>query len=513
MHLVIYFCGTGDNGATFSDNSYYLENSQIKTIFVEGCHKPEVCNAGFFPDLKAFAGRFVKKLFRTEDIDKNKVLVINPQDLGSIGINQSYSSRNLSHIDADNPIESITLCGYSRGAVTCFEVARELNKMAPHISVNIVADQPVPGNCYQGPGTNAASIADCSDLKNLKNVSIILGAYTGTRYSNAIQEQNPTTSSIHRGFFSQVVPKLPRTAHRDLIIIPRESHHQVLINSPSGCEHMHRQIAHYLNQEDKALIPDTTVTKFTEMVRLSYSACRGLKPTLFPPQAKLQSFFGLPKEDAYLYVDKLHPAAGLRAGYTLEKNELLIDWWKKHDKNASRFSTQLTKDLVLSIENTEAHDADSLKKLFIEADRWLILKANTSTSRYYQVESLRNNIYQRLTEELQVSKTDLALINRQNLQKTNYFLNHWTIVSQAASFFKTDATRDLDKAFALHDQRPQSKEHDQELMDALNKWLENKKESTSKRWEEVIKIKEYLTEVLNNCYENLPIAGNKLNSC
>ena len=507
MHLVIYFCGTGNPGSTFSNNNAYLQNPNVKTIFVEGCDKPEVCGSAFFPDLKAYAKRFAKKLFKKEGEDK--VLVVNPQDLGSLGINEYLSSKNLSDINEDDPIESITLCGYSRGAVTCFEVARELNKIAPNIPVDIVADQPVPGNCYQGPGTNAASVADCSDLKNLRNVSVILGAYTGTLYKGRVQDQEMRTDPIHRGFFSQIVPKLPRTANRELIVIPRESHHQTLYNSPDGSEHMHMQVACYLNKQDKNLVSDDTVKEKTEEARKTYVESRRLNPTLFPQQAKLQSFFGLSKEEAYRYVDKLHPTAGLRMGYTLGKDETLIDWWSKHDKNASRFSTQLTKDLVRSIENTNAHDVQSLKKLFVEADKWLLLKANTSSSRYYQVESLRNNIYHRLTHEMGVNKSDLALINRQNLKETNYFLNHWTVVSKAASYFKTDTTRDLDKAFSEHAKAPQSKENDQKLMDALDKWIENKKGSKTKRWEEVIEIKEHLTEVINNSYKNTLIDEKK----
>ena len=79
-------------------------------------------------------------------------------------------------------------------------------------------------------------------------------------------------------------------------------------------------------------------------------------------------------------------------GYTIGENESLINWWKKHDKDTSRFSTQLTKDLVSSIQKIDANNVESLKKLFTECDNWLILKENSSTSRYYQVEALRNNI-------------------------------------------------------------------------------------------------------------------------
>ena len=243
MHLVIYFCGTGNPGDSFYNHYDYIDpNSPVRTIFVEGCAHPEVCNAGLFPDLKKFAARFSEQIFNKGNQSLN-LTTMALQDL-TVGILPSRSTIN--EDDAGEKIESITLCGYSRGAVTCFEVAKQLNKIAPFIPVDIVADQPVPGNYYQAPGTNAASIADCSDLKNLRNVSIILGAYTGAILNN---DQTEHVALIHRGFFSQIIPKLPHSAHRDLIVIPRESHHQDRPNSPDGEGHLHMQLAKYLTKQ------------------------------------------------------------------------------------------------------------------------------------------------------------------------------------------------------------------------------------------------------------------------
>ena len=499
MHLVIYFCGTGNDGRTFFNQNQYLNNPGVQTIFVEGCDKPNVCNSELFPDLKGFAKRFTKKVFKKGEGDQHSLVIDTAQNIQSVGVNLVHCSSDLKQLDEDDPIESITLCGYSRGAVTCFEVTRQLKKIAPNIPVDIVADQPVPGNCYQGPGTNAASIADCNDLTNLRNVSIIIGAYTGATYQDGERTVNP----IHRGFFSQIVPKLPRTATRDLIVIPRESHHQNLMNAPEGAEHMHMQVAKYLNKQDKNLLSDATVKSKIDNARAQYTEYDD-EPTLFPKQTKLQGIFGLSKEDAYLYADKLHPSVGLRNGYTLEENEPLIHWWKKHDKNTSRFSTKLTKNLVKSIQKTDANEVESLKNLFAECDKWLIIKENSCTSRYYQVEALRNNIYHKLIEQMKVEQSELAIINRQNLQGANYFQNHWNFISKAVSYYKTDETRKLDEAFAKHAKiEPEIGksfvEKDKELLAAVNVWLTNKKDSKSKRWDEVIKIKEHLMEVITNC--------------
>jgi hypothetical protein len=348
---------------------------------------------------------------------------------------------------------------------------------------------------------------NCSKYTPISVYSLSILHFPGTIYENNIQNEEKFTHSIHRGFFSQIVPKLPYTAARDLIVIPRESHHQTLLNSPVGFQHMHMQIASYLNQQN--LVSDETVGIKTEEARAIYTQSNFIEPTLFPQAAKLQSFFGLSKEDAYRYTDKLHPTAGLRKGYTLRDHETLSDWWTRHEKNTSRFSTQLTKDLVHSIKNTDIDDSEALKKLFVETDRWLLLKANSSSSRYHQVNALRNNIFYRLMNEMGIEQSELALKNRRNLQETNYFLTHWNRLSKSASFFKTDATRDLDKAFAEHAEKTFSYDSDQELMKALNTWLDNKKESKSNRWEAVIEIKEHLTNILDSCYENTltPQAG------
>ncbi|CDZ77433.1 hypothetical protein BN59_01716 [Legionella massiliensis] len=570
MHLVIYFCGTGNPGNNFPGQFDYAPgDGQVRTVFVKGCDKPEVCNNGLFPDLKGFARRFTKKLFGKD----KKIATTESKELEGIGI--SLDRSDIQGV-GDEEIESITLCGYSRGAVTCFEVAKELNKIAPTIPVDIVADQPVPGNFYSGPGSNVASVADCSNLNNLRNVSIILGAYTGaktsvnlsvklempedlTPYQNsyllvnnalyyvgadvraqllefntqyntsgilehleinpqiegkhsistammayltthdAVEAQHESTDPVHRGFFSQVVPKLPRTAHRDLIVIPRESHHQNPPNTPEGDAHMHMQVAKYLHKQ--GLVAQEEVQRKTEEARATYTKNQHLEAKPFPVISRLQSFFGLENEKAYRYIDKLHPQVHLRKGMAWNREEALINWWSKQDKKASYFSSQLTKDLVKAIENTQSEDVEQLKNLFQEADSWLIAKEHVSTSRYNQVECLRNNIYDHLVNNLNIDKVELYQLNRQVMHRTGYFQKHWTEGSLNASWFKTDETRTLDRAFEEHAKAEPSEESDRVLLEALETWIEAKKGTQSKRYDLVLEMTEHLQDVIEKCYE------------
>lgn len=523
MHLVIYFCGTSDEGDSFP-NQFDYAGERVRTIFVKGCEQPEVCDSETFPDLKGFAKRFTKKLFGAkENLTTIKDNDLNSKEdyLKSIGIRTDRSNiQDPTSDEEDEKIESITLCGYSRGAVTCFEVAKELDKIVPHIPVNIVANQPVPGNYYSGPGSNVASVADCRQLKNLQNVSIILGAYTGTRI-NFKDDEN--TDSFHRGFFSQVVPKLPRTAHRNLIVIPRESHHQVRPNAPSGDEHLHMEVAKILNsyqekgqEEDLGLVIKADVQRKTEQAKATYSSNLELRPTPYPQVGKLQHFFGLKEKDAYRYIDKLHPAAGLRKGMEWGDQETLLAWWNKHDKKSSYSSSQLTKVLKTLIENTPLDDLEGLKEVFDQATRWLMVKEGTSTSRYYQVESLRNNIFHHLVQNHdpevseEESKKELFELNRQALYDTSYFLNHWTRESKNASRYKTQETRDLNTAFEEHAKLPPSEEGDKKLLEALEGWIEAKIETSSKRYDLVVKMAEQLQEVVDNCYGIEPVLDAEL---
>jgi hypothetical protein len=496
MHLIIYFCGTGDGGSGFIDGYGYTEDkANISTIFVQGCEHPDVCNGGLFPDLNAFAKRFVKNLFMQTDKGFS-LTATSPETLEklSIGIAGNHSKTK----NADEAIESITLCGYSRGAVTCFEVAKQLNNIAPKIPVDIVANQPVPGNCYQGLGTNAASVADCSHLKNLRNVSVILGAYTGSILNYFTKQEK--TNPIHRGFFSQIVPKLPRSAKRDLIVIPRESHHQDRENAPSGAEHMHLQIATYLQKKHLKLIKEDAVGRQRIKASAMYSSCDSLGPTLFPQIKQLQGIFGLNTKEVYRYVDKLHPTAGFRKEMLLGRHETLISWWNKHEKKASYFSTDLTKNLVKILKDTDKNDSKSLTNLFLEADKWLLLKEGVRTSRYYQVEALRNNIYHKLIAIKPGSKLELDKINRQSIYDTQHFLTKWRIASGNASYFKTDATRTLDKAFEVHANKSPTEENDRSLIASLDIWLEEKKDTNSSRYDLVLSMREHIENVVNSCY-------------
>lgn len=496
MHLVIYFCGTRHPGFNFYEKNDYLDAPHIRTLFVKGCDEPEVCGSAISPDLRTFAQRFVQGLFKQSGTEENKAWVLEMTILESLGVSLQNTSNHLSDINEANPIESLTLAGYSRGAVTCFEVARQLHTIASEIPIDIVSDQPVPGNYYPGFYTNAGRIADCRDLSNLKHVSIILAAYTGARYD---QKDKKLYTFFHRTFFTQVVPKLPHTTHRDLIVIPRESHHEDVLNSPDGSEHMHMQLAKYLNR--KNLICDATVEKQTNLARAQYTTTPA-PAKLFAQRARVQSFFGLSTEQAYQNLDPLHPTVGLREGYTFEQDETLLDWWNKHDKQTSSCFGLTNEALIHSIKCTNLNDIEAMTSLFSETDTWLLLKENKTSSRYCLVEALRNNLEDKLIHQMDVRPLDLLRLKRHHLEATNYYLTCWQSMGHMIDP-KSDETHALESAFVEHDKTSFSRENDQTLLIALDAWIEKKQASKSERWEGIIEIRQHLSGVIKNSSELL----------
>lgn len=471
MHLTIYFAGS--NEKTNDWGSVSPGNVGEDAMVVAGCVHPEVCNSFLFPNLKQFAERFTKKTFSFKN-DTLKLREGSPTKF-KVGI-VKLGLRS----DQNEAITGITLCGYSRGGATCFEVARQLYQLAPNIPVEIIADQPIPGALYQGFNTNADSIADCRKLTNLKKVSIILGSQVSTDLP----------------FFGlgmkQIRPKLPLNTKCEILAVPNTDHRPAR-------SHFELQIIKSLYS--RGVVTQISVDRLTEDVKELYLGKKRITddtviPTPnFPAVKHLQGLFGMKKRQLYQYADKFHPANYLRAGFEWGDQEKLVDWWKKHEKNASRYSTQLTKDLVKKIQQTDERDPIALQELFKEADRWLVLKEGGSSSRYFQVEALRNNIFHKLTTVMGVDKSKLFDIHADVLHKEHYFLNYWNHASRDASFFKTEATHHLDRAFVSHSKGEMT---DQQLLAKLDDWLAKKQNSNSKRYNLVVEIREKLQEQIDS---------------
>ncbi|STY11573.1 hypothetical protein [Legionella quinlivanii] len=495
MHLVIYFCGARNSGNDFL-NGYDINDPSIKTIFVEGCHHSEVCNSILFPDLKSFAERFVHTLFE----NRGEYLGLKHVDLArlKLGINthEEYSythngepvtrkKTTVTAEDAREDITSISLAGFNRGALTAFEVAPLLENLAPKLEIDIIANQPVSGNAYQLPGSQAVNIADCSHCNNIRHVSVIIEAYAE---SLAIPDAD---EPYHRVFFTQITPLLPDKAIKNLIVIPRESH-QVRENSADGEEHLNMELAKSLRKRG-FLTQEIVVRKTLTCRRAASFLYQQLNPSIPPlTNSDLSNYFGIKKEPVQY---KAHGNTGLRKGYELHHEESLIDWWERQDKKVSHYSTLLTQLLVKNLKSMDLSNPDALKELYKETDTWLILKTNFASSRYAMVEALRHHIGMKLIA-LGVEPKELATIVWENMHETNYFLSEWNKTVKNANYFRTKQTRDLEEA--IHDYAGElpTRENAEKLLGILDQWLHQENAQSNKRFDLVIIIREQLEEAV-----------------
>ena len=538
MHLIVYFCGTGDSGYSFSrDHAAYSEGlkaNNTHTLVVNGCHHPEVCNDGTMPDLDAFAHRFIGKVFKKNDKGEVFLSKSNSAELAQLGVGiqdpdtvwvadyqeQQYVQiprgqplapyqKHAKSVDSkftrnpdnsfenmDEPIESITFVGYSRGAVTCFNAARAKEKLltGTNVPVRIVADQPVPGTAYALPGTNAARIADCSDLKQVTKVDLTIAAYTGLSTLGGFAGK--LKRLFHNIFFSQVIPKLPAdNCKLNLTVMPRANHWEGELN---GSQHLHMNLTQQL--ADEGLLDQKVATQKRNVVLDYY---RRNKP-LFPNAGEVQGSFGASVAELYDNVDPSY----LAELSTKEYQEFLYQWWEAQETSASFFSTQLTKDLEAVLKDTNYDDIGQRSlDIFRKADTWLLAKEGVGSSRYEQVMKLREKVRAVIIENsvnLEDVQEKLDAIHRESVHSTRYFEQRWQRESKAASWFKTKATVELDKAFTEHaNASVPSKENDEKLLEAIDKWLEAKMplnenfKSTSSRFDLVQGIRERLVEEIN----------------
>jgi hypothetical protein len=496
---------------------------------VNGCHHEEVCNDGLSPNLDRFADRFMRTAFTTNgqgetflsrsnskemaqlgvgiqpdkyvwaaDYDLQQFVQIEPDEDGDykLGKNQEYRGKEF-NIDNSfetkgEPIESITFVGYSRGAVTCFNAARAKEELGIKVPLRIIADQPVPGSLYALPGSNAASIADCSKLKYVSSVDLSIGAYTGSVDTPGVFGQ--LKKLFHRLFFSQVIPILPKNTDVNLSVIPRVHHWK---GGLTGDQHVHMNLTKRL--ADSGLLSQETANEKHNKVVYCYRE----NTPIFPGSEEMQGIFGSNVAHMYQNVDKNY----LKNLDPEQYEGFLYKWWQAQETQASIFSTQITKDLFSLLKTPNPEDSNQkLLKIIEKADEWLLMKSGLGSSRYQQVMNLRENARERLLEkcdDVEKMKEHLHNVSRNLMHSTHYFSRQWEMGSYSASWFKTDTTLELDQAFKEHDSaKAPSFENDEKLMVAINKWLEAKQplsegaESPSSRYELVSRMKVQLDKIM-----------------
>jgi hypothetical protein len=219
MRVLMCFDGTGIEGAFQS----IIEESKVAgegviRVYFKGCHASQTGGSDLAPNLSKVCDNITKCFNQNElDLDKLKkkfgnAIVIEPFDAGTTQYGKVTN------------IEEIACAGYSRGAITAFLAAKKLFLSKNNTPVRIFANQPVPGNSYEGLNTLVSEVVDLSMCTNIRSATVVIGSYVKRFGFSGLKKG---VSFFHNVFFKQVAPFFPKEINAELIECPIQSHFSV----------------------------------------------------------------------------------------------------------------------------------------------------------------------------------------------------------------------------------------------------------------------------------------------
>jgi hypothetical protein len=207
--VMFIFAGTGDPGDKTSADCERLTpyEEDVIRVYFAGCENRNIGGKDYLsgmisPDLSVG----VKKIAAAFDSEGKLDIKKLRENLGD-GISKiaGFSSDENMLIE----VERACLRGYSRGAVTAFAAAKELNHCG--FPIDIVADQPVPGEASERSPL-FTQYHDLSTCENIKSATTLLASH------------DLRNGLVHNGFFSQMVAKFPVKCSAQNILLPHQNH-------------------------------------------------------------------------------------------------------------------------------------------------------------------------------------------------------------------------------------------------------------------------------------------------
>ena len=183
-------------------------------------------------------------------------------------------------------------------------------------------------------------------------------------------------------------------------------------------------------------------------------------------------------------------------------SESVLDWWIKQEQAGSLVPIPITEQLVKQIKTINHQCADEIKTLFKECDRWLLLARSNLSPHYSLVQSLYQQLENRLIGDMGVSEIELARINRDNLKQTNYLQKYWEqrAAERFGFFGKSRVIQSLNKAFAAHAVQEPSLDADEQLLQTLTEWLLLKGNERSSYYNLVVDLRQQILEMIEKTY-------------
>lgn len=202
MRIVISFDGTGLE----QQNRTCLERvdncPDVVRIYFKGCHASKTGGNGLFPDITGMTKKLAK-LFNHNELDLDELKKTFGDDVAIEPFDSVTTDEHPVTYGKISSIDEMAFMGYSRGCIASFSLAKQLHGNGNIIPVRIVANQPVPGNSYDGWNTLASEVIDLSMCTNIRSASVVIGSYVN---QFGFSGKTAVASYIHKLFFKQIVP-------------------------------------------------------------------------------------------------------------------------------------------------------------------------------------------------------------------------------------------------------------------------------------------------------------------
>lgn len=205
--IIFFFPPTGMPASAYYDAEVDgLFSNDVIRVYVQSCTHKNLGNGYLMPNLEV-AARNINRGFDAQSKIINFELLADGLDSG-LWLIKGCTQEDLK---APIVIDKICLQGYSRGAVTAFAVAKQLDHL--DIPIHILADRPVSGDVSDSlPRTMYAKYNNLSECKNIHSALTLLAAHD-------LQQ-----GFIHNTFFKQMLPKYPQHAQINTKLLPCTHH-------------------------------------------------------------------------------------------------------------------------------------------------------------------------------------------------------------------------------------------------------------------------------------------------
>ncbi len=269
--LRIHLPGTGDRNYPIIDqlidDRKFTQDANVDILYLKDCTHPSICNAEYFPDIKLFiknlatglspTNQLVQRQQLRESLNRNKLECkfghpdetyyqqrwqgLQPNSLEITGpeykipdailfTNDQYKDKYAAYLDKKlepdiTKYNFIRLIGSSRGAASCFLLAKELHNKGVTTPISIHAYEPVSGH-----SVHHSWLSECTDLTHCSNIEfcyITLGALQHSPQSKDVKTtwKQYLANSFHATFLKQCFPKFHTNTILKVKVLEKKFNH------------------------------------------------------------------------------------------------------------------------------------------------------------------------------------------------------------------------------------------------------------------------------------------------